>query len=207
MMDENDAATVPRPSTQTDRMWRIDGRVALVTGASSGLGARFARVLHAAGATVVATARRQDRLEDLAAQCGDRIVTISGDITDARHRQQIIERLKPFGRLDILVNNAGICDDGPIQEQSLDDLLRVVDVNLISVMDICRLAAPLLLAAPSASVINIASSTGWSPPAGPWPPTTRRRAPWSTSPDSSPLNGATEASASTRSPPATSRRS
>jgi NAD(P)-dependent dehydrogenase (short-subunit alcohol dehydrogenase family) len=147
--------------------WRLDGRVALVTGASAGLGDRFARVLHGAGAFVVATARRADRLDELAAGCGERIETIAGDITDARHRQTLIERLQALGRLDVLVNNAGICDGGPIEEQSLDDLLRVVDVNLVSVLDMCRLAAPLLLAAPAASVINVASIYGMVSSASP----------------------------------------
>ena len=143
-----------------DMRWRLDGRVALVTGASSGLGARFARVLHQAGANVFATARRGDLLEGLAAECGERIETMTGDITDARHRQALADRLQSHGRLDVLVNNAGICDEGPIEEQSLDELRRVIEVNLISVMDLCRLTAPLLLASPSASVINIASIYG-----------------------------------------------
>ena len=86
--------------------------------------------------------------------------TIAGDITDADHRHALVERVQALGRLDVLVNNAGICDDGPLEEQSLDDLLRVIDVNLISVLDLCRLTAPLLLAAPAASVINVASIYG-----------------------------------------------
>jgi len=140
--------------------WRLDGRVALVTGASSGLGGRFARVLHRAGATVVATGRRADRLDDLASECGERLQTMAGDITDARHRREVIERVGAFGKLDVLVNNAGICDDGRIEDQTLDDLVVVVDSNLISVMDLCRLAALLLVAARAASVINVASIYG-----------------------------------------------
>ena len=77
-----------------DDLWRLDGRVALVTGASAGLGARFARVR------------------------GERIHTMPGDIADERHRQALAGRLQSLGRLDVLVNNAGICDDGPIADQS-----------------------------------------------------------------------------------------
>ena len=142
-----------------DDLWRLDGRVALVTGASAGLGARFARVLHQAGAEVLVTARRADLLGELARERGERIHPMPGDIADERHRQALAW-LQSLGRLDVLVNNAGICDDGPIAGQSLDDLRRVIEVNLISVLDICRLTAGLLLAAPAASVINVASVYG-----------------------------------------------
>src|SRR5580700_8093180 len=148
------------PGAGTNDRWRLDGRVALVTGASAGLGARFARVLHAAGAHVIATARRADRLDELAQQCGNRMQTIAGDIANPHHRHAVIDMLRPHGRLDVLVNNAGICDDGPLEQQSLDDLRRVVEVNLISVLDLCRLTADLLRAAPAASVINVSSMYG-----------------------------------------------
>ena len=140
--------------------WRLDDRVALVTGASAGLGARFARVLHQAGAHVLATARRTDLLDELARECGEPMQVMPGDITSASHRHALAGRLASRGRLDVLVNNAGICDDGPLEQQSLEELRQVIEVNLISVLDICRLTAPLLLAAPAASVINVASMYG-----------------------------------------------
>ena len=86
--------------------------VALITGASSGLGERFARVLREAGADVVVTARRADRLEQWASQLD--AVAVAGDIGSAAHRQAVAAAVADrFGRLDILVNNAGMCDDGP----------------------------------------------------------------------------------------------
>ena len=109
---------------------------------------------------MLATARRAGLLEELARECGERIEVIPGDITDASHRQALARRLDAHGRLDVLVNNAGICDDGPIEEQPLDDLRQVIEVNLISVLDMCRLTATLLRAAPAASVINVASMYG-----------------------------------------------
>jgi NAD(P)-dependent dehydrogenase (short-subunit alcohol dehydrogenase family) len=150
-----------------DGLWRLDGRVALVSGASSGLGARFVRVLHQAGAYVVATARRADRLNELGRELGDRFEVLPGDITDGAHRLALVRRLGNVGRLDVLVNNAGICDDGPIEEQSLDELVRVVEVNLVSVLDLCRLSAPLLFASKCSSVINIASIYGLVASRGP----------------------------------------
>jgi NAD(P)-dependent dehydrogenase (short-subunit alcohol dehydrogenase family) len=155
-----DGAELTPSSPVRQDLWRLDGRVALVTGASAGLGARFARVLHQAGAYVLVTARRTDLLGELARECGERIEVMPGDITDASHRQALAGWLEARGRLDVLVNNAGICDDGPIEQQTLEELRQVIEVNLISVLDICRLTAPLLLAAPAASVINVASMYG-----------------------------------------------
>jgi NAD(P)-dependent dehydrogenase (short-subunit alcohol dehydrogenase family) len=137
----------------------LSGRVALITGASSGLGERFSETLRRAGADVVVTARRQDRLQQRAERSGS--IAFAGDIASADHREALTAMIADrFGRLDILVNNAGICDDGPLESQSLEELTAVVQTNLIAVMDLCRLAAPLLFASEAATVINISSIYG-----------------------------------------------
>jgi len=140
--------------------------VALVTGASSGLGERFARVLRDAGADVVMTARREGRLKQLASELGS--VAVAGDITSVAHRQALTAAVADrFGRLDILINNAGVCDDGPLEDQTLSELETVIQVNLIAVLDLCRLVAPLLFASDHGSVINIASIYGLVASRGP----------------------------------------
>jgi len=144
----------------------LSGRVALVTGASSGLGERFARVLRDAGADVVMTARREGRLKQLASELGS--VAVAGDITSVAHRQALTAAVADrFGRLDILINNAGVCDDGPLEDQTLSELETVIQVNLIAVLDLCRLVAPLLFASDHGSVINIASIYGLVASRGP----------------------------------------
>ena len=146
----------------------IDGDVALVTGASAGLGARFARVLAAAGAHVVATARRLEDLSALCDSCDGRADAVAGDLTDPDHRRALVELIdQRFGRLDILVNNAGRCDDGPLENQTLDELTAVIDLNLVAVLDVCRLAAPLLFRSGHASVVNVASMYGLVASIGP----------------------------------------
>ncbi len=144
----------------------LSGRVALVTGASSGLGERFTRVLRDAGADVVMTARREERLKQLASELGS--VAVAGDIVSVAHRQALAAAVADrFGRLDILINNAGVCDDGPLEDQTLSELETVIQVNLVAVLDLCRLVAPLLFASDHGSVINIASIYGLVASRGP----------------------------------------
>lgn len=109
----------------------------------------------------MATARRSERLVGLAADRGERIEAVAGDIALPDFREALVRGIGDgHGKLDILVNNAGTNDDGPIEDESLDELRRVVDVNLLSVLDLCRLTARLLFAAGPASVINVASIYG-----------------------------------------------
>jgi len=144
----------------------LSGRVALVTGASSGLGQRFAETLRKADAEVVVTARRGDRLDLLAGQSGS--VALVGDVASPDHRQALAGAIADrFGRLDILVNNAGICDDGPLENQTLDELTSVVQTNLVAVLDLCRLMAPLLFLRDGGTVINISSIFGLVASRGP----------------------------------------
>jgi short-subunit dehydrogenase len=96
---------------------------------------------------VIVTARRADPLEQLARERGSRVEALAGDIADPRHRQDLTGLVRAHGRLDVLVNNAGICDDGPLDEQSLDDLTRVVEVNLISVLDLAATVSGTAVAA------------------------------------------------------------
>lgn len=141
--------------------FRLDGRVALVTGASSGLGARMAGTLDAAGADVVLTARSADRLRRRASTLTGSPLVLPGDLRDPGFRGALIDAVRDrHGHLDVLINSAGVCDDGALETQSLSDVTEIVDLDLVAVIDVCRLAGPLLFGRTGATVINIASIFG-----------------------------------------------
>lgn len=122
---------------------------AIVTGASSGIGAATARALAADGYAVALAARREDRLEALAADIeadGGEALVVPTDVSDEDDAEHLVDAtLDAFGRLDVLVNNAGLAKGAPVAEADLDDLKANVRVNLEGVMNVTHAALPSLL--------------------------------------------------------------
>jgi len=149
------------PVGLVDRLFRLDGRVAVVTGASSGLGEQFARTLHAAGAHVVVAARRADRLERLANELGERVTPVATDVSSVTDREALIEQAAAVtGKVDVLVNNAGTGGPVPAESETLDAFEQTMDVNVTAVFHLCQLAGRHMLAEGSGSIVNIASVLG-----------------------------------------------
>lgn len=149
----------------------LTGHVALVTGASGGLGAHFAKVLASAGALVVAGARRRERLQQLVDDihaAGGRAIAVALDVTDgASVDAAFAEAERAFGVVDILVNNAGVAESKRFRDADDADWDYVFDTNLKAVWRMARACAERLQAAGrSGSIINIASVTALQPARG-----------------------------------------
>jgi NADP-dependent 3-hydroxy acid dehydrogenase YdfG len=149
---------------------RLDGTVALVTGASSGIGAATARALAAAGAAVALVARRKDRLDDLAADigaAGGRALVLETDVTDQQQAIDAVDRtVAELGRLDTVVNNAGVMLLGPIVDAPVEEWDRMVALNVRGLLYVAHAAVPHLLAAAEdgprrvSDLVNISSVAG-----------------------------------------------
>ena len=150
------------PMTAIDplAMFRLDGQVAIVTGASSGLGDRFARVLHAVGAQVVLAARRVERLDALAEALPGSLV-VGVDLSLAADRERLVaETLERFGRVDVLVNNAGIGHAVAIEDETLDEFRDAMELNVTAIWHLSKLCGESMVAAGSGSIVNVASMLG-----------------------------------------------
>jgi len=138
----------------------VEGRVAIVTGASSGLGAHFARVLHAAGARVALTARRADRLANLAEELPGSFV-VAADVSRADDRERIVaETVEALGPPRILVNNAGIGNKVAVEDEDIETFRQAMEVNVTALWHLSKLCAPHMRASGSGRIINVASILG-----------------------------------------------
>jgi NADP-dependent 3-hydroxy acid dehydrogenase YdfG len=148
----------------------LDGTVALVTGASSGIGAATAVALAAQGAAVALAARRKDRLEDLAAEIRDQrgtALVLESDITEEAQATAAVERtVAELGRLDTLINNAGVMLLGPVSGAPLSEWQRMVELNVLGLLYCAHAAMPHLERAAEngprqvADMVNISSVAG-----------------------------------------------
>lgn len=143
---------------------RLDGRVALVTGAASGIGRATSRRLASEGAAVVVTDLQDEAGEAVAGGIrddGGRAIFVHHDVSSQADWEAALQATREeFGRLDILVNNAGIGDTAPIEETELDDYEKTIAVDQTGVFLGMKLAAPMLIDSGHGSVINISSIFG-----------------------------------------------
>ena len=145
-------------------MGALDGKVAIITGASRGLGRAIALALADAGAAIVVAARSKPKLEetaDLVSKRGGRVCVVPTDVTVYEAVEALMRRaVAEYGRLDVVVNNSGGARVAPLAEMSPADWRFMVDINLTGVFYGCRAAAPHLIAQRSGKVINVASVLG-----------------------------------------------
>ena len=142
------------------QLFGLDGRVALVTGASSGIGRRMALVLAAAGATVAVTARRADRLAELE-QAAPSITAFPADLTDDAARESLVATVtERLGPIDVLVNSAGAARDHAIEDETLDDFRSIIELDLVAAWHLMKLVGVSMVQRRRGSIVNIASIMG-----------------------------------------------
>jgi short-subunit dehydrogenase len=145
-------------------MGELQGQVAIVTGASAGIGEATARMLASKGASVVLVARRKERLDALKQEierAGGRSLAVAADITSAEDRERIVrETVSQFGRIDALVNNAGYGQRGPIELVPIEAIRQNFETNLFSLVALTQLVIPIMRNQQSGRIVNISSVAG-----------------------------------------------
>ena len=143
-------------------VFRLDGKIALVTGASSGIGAQTVKLFSSLGAKVIAAARREDRLQDLANQYPD-VMAVRCDVGIEADCKNLVDTIiNEYGKIDILINNAGISDPIPALEEDLDLFKRVIQIDLISCFHLAQLCAQHMETQETGgAIVNVASIHGF----------------------------------------------
>jgi NAD(P)-dependent dehydrogenase (short-subunit alcohol dehydrogenase family) len=142
--------------------FRLDGQVAIVTGASSGLGVAFAKALAEAGADVVLAARRTERLADtarLVEAAGRRALCVTADVTSPDDCRAVAQAAADFGTVGVLVNNAGVAESVPASRETPEAFRGVLDVNLLGAYWMAQAAAAVMTE--GGSIVNISSVLGF----------------------------------------------
>ena len=143
-------------------VFRLDGKIAIVTGASSGIGAQTVKLFSSLGAKVIAAARREDRLHDLANQYPN-VMAVKCDVgVEADCKNLVDTVINEYDKIDILINNAGISDPIPALEEALDQFKRVIQIDLISCFHLAQLCAQHMETQESGgAIVNVASIHGF----------------------------------------------
>jgi NADP-dependent 3-hydroxy acid dehydrogenase YdfG len=145
-------------------MENIKGKVVVITGASSGLGAATARLLSAEGANVALGARRVDRIQSLADELnakGGKAIAIATDVTDHEQVKHLVDAaVQKFGRIDVMINNAGLMPHSPLERLKIDDWNRTIDVNIKGVLYGIAAALPHMKQQKAGHIINVSSVAG-----------------------------------------------
>ncbi|MEC7152797.1 MAG: SDR family oxidoreductase [Actinomycetota bacterium] len=143
-------------------VFRLDGKIAIVTGASSGIGAQTVKLFSSLGAKVIAAARREDRLHDLANQYPN-VMAVKCDVgVEADCKNLVDTVINEYDKIDILINNAGISDPIPALEEDLGQFKRVIQIDLISCFHLAQLCAQYMETQESGgAIVNVASIHGF----------------------------------------------
>ena len=145
-------------------MENIKGKVVVITGASSGLGAATARLLSAEGANVMLGARRVDRIQSLADELnakGGKAIAIATDVTDHDQVKNLVDAaVQKYGRIDVMINNAGLMPHSPLERLKIDDWNRTIDVNIKGVLYGIAAALPHMKQQKAGHIINVSSVAG-----------------------------------------------